>query len=84
MFSCKDVAHHAHDHVEQNLSPWAKFKLFVHLAMCRHCRHFMRQLKITSQVIQKTPPVEQTDQQQIDDQVKRLMAARTQEKQSSD
>ena len=81
MFSCKDVAHHAHDHVEQNLSPWSKFKLFVHLLICHHCRHFVRQLKVTNRLIQRTTPLQTVNERAIDSQVKKLMAIRKQNKQ---
>lgn len=44
-FSCRDVAEHASDHLEGAL-PWpARARLMVHLAMCRHCRRLVRQLR---------------------------------------
>lgn len=45
MLSCREVTEAASDYLEQELGSWARLQLRMHLAMCRHCRRYMRQLK---------------------------------------
>lgn len=45
MYSCRDVAAHASDHLEGALGWRARVQIIVHLAMCRHCRRLVRQMR---------------------------------------
>jgi hypothetical protein len=45
MLRCKDVAELVASDALRNRSPLRRFGVLMHLAMCRHCRGYVRQLK---------------------------------------
>ncbi len=47
MLRCKDVAHQANTLIDGDLSPATAFRMRLHLAMCRHCRRLVAQLRLT-------------------------------------
>lgn len=52
MLTCKQLAQlHASDYIDGNLTFWQRASVQLHLAMCGHCRRFMRQMRVAKQVI---------------------------------
>lgn len=47
MFRCSEVAERASLLVDGDLGPWQRFNMKLHLAMCRGCRVFVAQMRIT-------------------------------------
>jgi len=47
MMSCRDVAELASAHLDGQLSTGQRVRIRMHLAMCRHCRRLVRQLRAT-------------------------------------
>ncbi|MBU2885974.1 zf-HC2 domain-containing protein [Gilvimarinus agarilyticus] len=47
MLKCKDVAHRAGEYLEGSPDKRLKWQMRLHLAMCRHCRRFVRHLTLT-------------------------------------
>ncbi len=45
MFSCAEVVRKVASDEAVNADFWEKLRLRMHLAMCRHCSRFVRQLK---------------------------------------
>ncbi len=61
MLSCRDVHDLASAHIDREL-PWRRrMAVRLHLAMCKHCRRLMRQLRATVAVLGRVkdadPPV---------------------------
>ena len=49
MLTCKELAEHASDYLDDNMSPTRQLSLRMHLLLCRHCRDYMDQLALTIQ-----------------------------------
>lgn len=47
MLRCKQVAERASLLIDGELRPWQRFNMKLHLAMCRGCRAFVEQMRIT-------------------------------------
>ena len=47
MMSCREVSEKASAHLDGELSARQRMGIRLHLAMCRHCRRFLRQLRAT-------------------------------------
>lgn len=55
MLSCKDLVAHSSDFLDGQLSLRERLGVRAHLAMCRHCRRFIRQMKVTQRVLRQLP-----------------------------
>lgn len=72
MITCKGVSDKASDYLEGPVPFMQRFQLRLHLMMCKHCRRYVRQLKLTSGVAQMiSRPPEPTDEE-INSLVQRL------------
>ncbi|MFN4207320.1 MAG: zf-HC2 domain-containing protein [Agrobacterium albertimagni] len=47
MFRCREVADRASLLIDDELALWPRFNMRLHLAMCRGCRAFVEQMRIT-------------------------------------
>uniref|UniRef100_A0A7C1NZ66 Zf-HC2 domain-containing protein n=1 Tax=Agrobacterium albertimagni TaxID=147266 RepID=A0A7C1NZ66_9HYPH len=47
MFRCSEVADRASLLIDDELGFWPRFNMRLHLAMCRGCRAFVEQMRIT-------------------------------------
>lgn len=47
MLRCREVAERASLLIDDELGPWQRFSMKLHLAMCRGCRAFIAQMRIT-------------------------------------
>lgn len=57
MFSCKDVSERASALIDKELPLWEVMQLRLHLAMCKGCSAFVRQMKITRALTSIAPAV---------------------------
>ncbi len=55
MLSCKDLVAQSSDFLDGQLSLRERLGVRAHLAMCRHCRRFIRQMKVTQRVLHQLP-----------------------------
>ncbi len=46
MLKCKDISAMSSDYVDNKLSFRGKLNFYLHLAMCVHCRRYIRQFKM--------------------------------------
>ena len=53
MLSCKDLVAHSSDFLDGQLSLRERLGVRAHLAMCRHCRRFIRQMKVSQHVLRQ-------------------------------
>ncbi len=64
MITCKDISDTASDYLEGPTTLLQRLHLRFHLIMCKHCRRYVKQLKLTSEVAQKiSEPPEPTDEE---------------------
>ena len=75
MLTCKQLAQvYASDYLDNSLTGWQRMNVRLHLAMCSHCRRFMRQMKLVRKVLGKKP--EPIDEQQVKVLASQLLEAR--------
>lgn len=55
MLSCKELVAHSSDYLDGQLNLRERLGVRAHLAMCRHCRRFIRQMKVTQAVLRQLP-----------------------------
>ncbi len=61
MLSCEELTKLLTDYFEERL-PWAtKLKLQMHLAMCKHCRAYVAQMRAVERAAGSLPKVEITE-----------------------
>lgn len=51
MLSCWEMSELGSDIIDRNLSVGRRIAVMMHVGMCRHCRRYIRQLRVTSQVL---------------------------------
>ena len=73
MLNCKDLVAQSSDFLDGQLSLRQRLAVRAHLAMCVHCRRFIRQLRL-SQAVLRHLPEEQVPE--LDALAERLAAAR--------
>ena len=63
MLSCKELVAHSSDYLDGQLRLRERISVRAHLAMCRHCRRFIRQMKLSQSVLRQLPeqPVPELD-----------------------
>ena len=63
MLSCKELVAHSSDYLDGQLRLRERISVRAHLAMCSHCRRFIRQLKLSQSVLRELPerPVPELD-----------------------
>lgn len=54
MFRCSEVAERSSLLIDGELGPWQRFNMKLHLAMCRGCRAFVAQMRITRDLTRMT------------------------------
>ena len=62
MLTCREMSELSSDIMEGNLSLRTRWAVFMHLRMCSRCTLYLKQIKLTSHVLQKLP----LDQQPAD------------------
>ncbi|VXC55541.1 Anti-sigma factor [Pseudomonas sp. 8Z] len=55
MLTCKELVAHSSDFLDGQLTLRQRLAVRTHLAMCSHCRRFIRQMKLTQAVIRQMP-----------------------------
>ena len=63
MLSCKELVAHSSDYLDGQLRLRERIGVRAHLAMCGHCRRFIRQMKLSQAVLRQLPeqPVPELD-----------------------
>ena len=64
MLTCKDVSDAASDYLEGPTTFVQRFSFRLHLTMCKHCRRYITQLRLSIDVAQKiSQPSKPTDEE---------------------
>ncbi len=53
MLNCREVLEQADVYLANELSDWQRFQFKLHLGLCRHCRRYLKNLRLTQQVSQQ-------------------------------
>jgi predicted anti-sigma-YlaC factor YlaD len=56
MLSCKLLVAHSSEFLDGQLGLGQRMSVRMHLAMCRHCRRFIKQVRLSQAVLRKLPP----------------------------
>ena len=55
MLSCKQLVAHSSEFLDGQLSLRKRMSVRLHLAMCEHCRRFIKQMRLSQAVLQQLP-----------------------------
>jgi len=55
MLSCKELTEIVTDYLEGRMSLMDRLLFQLHVGMCRHCRAYLRQMKLTIRTLGKLP-----------------------------
>lgn len=58
MLSCKEITQLVTEYVEGALSLRDRLRFQLHIGMCRHCRAYLRQMKLTAKTLGYLPEPE--------------------------
>lgn len=58
MLTCKQITELVTDYVEGALPLRDRLRFQLHLGMCRHCRAYLRQMKLTAKALRHLPAPE--------------------------
>lgn len=58
MLNCREVLERADVYLANELSDWQRFQFKLHLLLCRNCRRYLKNLRLTQQVSQQLPLTE--------------------------
>lgn len=77
MLMCRDLAHIASDYIDGELGTRQTLSVKLHLLMCRHCRTFINNLMITTEIVthHSSARVEDELLRRIDERVARALDA---------
>lgn len=78
MISCKDVSQEAHTYLDGEMTLPRRAELMVHLMVCKHCRRYLKNLRLTLKTLNESEILEapgEPSEAEIDDIVARLKSA---------
>jgi len=58
MLTCQEVALLVSDYLDDRMTGWERIKFRIHVAMCKDCREWLRQLEITTDLLGHAPDVD--------------------------
>jgi len=58
MLTCREMTQLVTDYLERKLSWVDRLRFQLHLGTCRHCREYVREMKITVRTLGRLPSVE--------------------------
>lgn len=56
MITCRELTELITDYLEKRLGLWARIRFQLHLGMCRHCREYLRQVRLMLRLLPHLPP----------------------------
>lgn len=61
MLTCEQMTELVSDYVDRRLSLWDRLRFQLHLGMCRHCREYVRQMRLTLDTVGSLPDAPMPD-----------------------
>lgn len=71
MLKCREVSELASAIIDQNLSMRTRLAVLAHLSLCRHCRLYLRQLRLTAETLRRLPAEPEADARAILEAIRR-------------
>ncbi len=56
MLSCREMSEQASELLEEHVPRLQRAAAWLHLAMCRHCRRYFRQMRLTIDTLRRVGP----------------------------
>jgi anti-sigma factor ChrR (cupin superfamily) len=53
MLNCREAGRMASEYLDGGLSWWGRLELRLHVAMCRHCRRYLVQLRLVTRTLRQ-------------------------------
>lgn len=72
MLNCKDLSDTATTYIEGECSLAEKISIWVHMAICVHCRRYLRQLNLGIQTLRLMTHIKEPTQEEIEQIVNRI------------
>lgn len=66
MPTCKELLGSASDHLDGNTSVLQNLNFRFHLVMCKHCRCYVEQLKLTMKIVNRSGEMPTSTEDEID------------------
>jgi len=82
MLSCKEVADRASDLIDGDLGLFDLLQLRLHLAMCKGCDAFVRQMRTTRDLTRAAVDVDKTSTDEVDGRISAILSELHDRKQS--
>ncbi|HQV80289.1 MAG: zf-HC2 domain-containing protein [Moraxellaceae bacterium] len=67
MLKCRDVLVQADAYLADELTSWQRVSFRVHLGLCRHCRRYLKNLRLTQAVSTQIPTTDEPSVEQLDE-----------------
>lgn len=74
MLKCREVSELASAIIDQRLGFRTRLAVLAHLSLCRHCRLYLRQLRLTAETLRRLPTEPEADARAILEAVRRREA----------
>lgn len=58
MLTCQQLTELITEYLEGRMPFWRRVQFHMHLGMCRHCRAYLHQMKLTTAALGALPPVQ--------------------------
>lgn len=56
MLTCEQITELVTDYLERRLPLGKRIRFQLHIGMCRHCRRYLRQMRVAIRTVGKLPP----------------------------
>lgn len=81
MLRCRDIVRHGEEFLSGDMRGWRRAGFWLHLLLCRDCRRYIRELRLTRDVSRRLMPPSEAGDAEIDAILARIAEATgTQEK----
>lgn len=66
MLKCRDVLEQADAYLANEMTSWQRVGFRMHLGLCRHCRRYLKNLRLTQSVSQQITLKEEPSAEQLE------------------
>ena len=66
MLKCRDVLEQADAYLANEMTSWQRMGFRVHLTLCRHCRRYIKNLRLTQSISKQITLKEEPNAEQLD------------------
>lgn len=74
MLRCRDVEQQASEYLDQELTPLLQLRFRMHLLICRNCRRYIQQLRLTVSSLKQLKPAPLSDTDALVEKMRRQVS----------